>query len=74
MQEYKTKPDPVRVYQVLCDILSRRGQFKYTLLSVVNTETNEVLYSNPQSTVSKDCKGVVKHDMPTLGSKQKQNN
>lgn len=49
MEEYKTKPDPVRVYQVLCDILSRRGNVKYTLISVVNTETNEVLYSNPQA-------------------------
>ena len=47
MEELKTKPDPVKVFQVLYDILSRRGNVKYTLISIINSETNEVIYSNP---------------------------
>lgn len=47
MCERKTKPDPVRVYQVLCEILSRRGGIKYTLESIINKETSEVIYINP---------------------------
>lgn len=45
MDEIKSKVDPVKVYQTLADILTRRGQGKVTVISVTRKSDNVEIYN-----------------------------